>query len=333
MLERLLGFFQNRNAASITPVDAPTVQAPRTRRPLKELALTMRAMDVGRGRFDQAIVGEWHYQDVLGRVKRDAFIAVGETPIATFLLAREPDNAYDNEAIAVLTEDGDVVGYLSREDARRLRPTALEHEGRGEVMSCSGKLVGDDIIGVWLNLPHLTEVPREQPSPTESTPAFNNLDVCRDVSNIPTLIEGRASYAQSRPNWVGNRIAAIGEERYIPNIELVSKGRCEKGERVTLNVLLVPDADNPIDPAAIMITTVRGQVLGYLSKAHAARWGRGIKAFFDSGRVVCREAGLHQRTFKSGKRTFYLSVDMTDEEWLERVATEGSVTFSSRRKR
>ena len=63
------------------------------------------------------------------------------------------------------------------------------------------------------------------------------------------------------------------------------------------------------------------EVLGYLSKAHAERWGRGIRAFFESGRVVCREAGLHQRTFKSGNRTFYLSVDMTDEEWLEQQAS------------
>jgi len=321
MLERLLGLFQKRHAASATAVDTPAVKPPPTRRPLKELVLTKRAIEVGRGRFDQPIVGESHYQDVLGRIKRDAFIAVRETPVATFLLAREPDNPHDNDAIAVLTTNGDIVGYLSRDDARRLQPAALDHEGRGEVMSCSGKLVGDEIIGVWLNLPHLTEGLGEQNSPAKSVAAYEDLDVCRDISNIPTLIAGRNPYGRSRPNWMGNRIAAIGEERYVSNIELVSDGRCEKGERITVKVLLVPDADNPIDPAAIMITTVRGEVLGYLSKAHAERWGRGIRAFFESGRVVCREAGLHQRTFKSGKRTFYLSVDMTDEEWLEQQAS------------
>jgi hypothetical protein len=128
---------------------------------------------------------------------------------------------------------------------------------------------------------------------------------------------------------MGNRIAAIGEDRYIANVERVSKGRCEKGERIGLQVLLVPDKDNPIDPAAIMITTIRGDVLGYLSNAHAARWGGGIKAFFDSGGVVRREAGLHQRTFKSGKRAFYLAVDMTDEEWLERAARQGPKRYSA----
>jgi HIRAN domain len=281
----------------------------------------MRAIELGRGHFDQAIVGESHYQHVLRHMKDDAFIAVGDTPIATFLLAREPDNPHDRDAIAVLTDGGDVVGYLSREDALRLQPTLLEHEEREEVPSCTGKLVGDDIIGVWLNLPHLSEARSEYQRPVESTPSYDNLDVCRDVPNVADLIEGHKPYARSRPNWMGNRIAAIGEERYASNLERVSKGRCEKGDKITLKILLVPDVINPIDPAAVMITTTQGDVLGYLSKAHAVRWGGGIKAFFESDQVVCREAGLHQRTFKSGKRTFYLAVDMTDEEWLEQAAS------------
>jgi hypothetical protein len=223
-------------------------------------------------------------------------LLLGETPSARFLLAREPDHLHDRDAIAVLTDGGDVVGYLSREDARRLQPTLLEHEEREEVLSCTGKLVGDDIIGVWLNLPRLSEERSEHQRPAEVVPAYDNLDVCREVSNVAAFIEGH-------------------------NLEPASKGRCEKGERITLKVLLVPDVDNSIDPAAVMITTVRGNVLGYLSKAHAVRWGGGIRAFFESDRVVCREAGLHQRTFKSGKRTFYLAVDMTDEEWLEQAAS------------
>jgi hypothetical protein len=88
-----------------------------------------------------------------------------------------------------------------------------------------------------------------------------------------------------------------------------------------LKVFLVPDTANPIDPNAVMVTTMDGDVLGYLAKAHAIRWGGGIQAFFKSDRVVCRQAGLHQRTFKSGKRTFYLTIDMTDQDWLERAAS------------
>ena len=47
--------------------------------------------------------------DVLRRMKDDAFIAVGDTPIARFLLAREADNPHDRDAIAVLTSGGAVV--------------------------------------------------------------------------------------------------------------------------------------------------------------------------------------------------------------------------------
>jgi hypothetical protein len=319
VIRKLLSLFLKRREQSATSSGAdPTHRA--ISRSFNERVLAMRPIEVGHGRFDQAIVGESHYQEVLLKMKNDAFIAAGGTPIARFLLAREPENPHDHNAIAVLTDGGDLVGYLSREDARRLQPTLLEHEDREEVLSCSGKLVGDEIIGVWLNLPHLSEARNKPHRPAESTPPYDNLDVCRDVPNVAALVEGRTPFARSRPNWGGVRVAAIGEERYASNLEGASKGRCGKGDKITLKVLLVPDVDNSIDPAAIMITTVRGDVLGYLSKPHAVRWGGGIRAFFESGRVVCREAGLHQRTFKSGKRTFYLAVDMTEEEWLEQAA-------------
>jgi hypothetical protein len=153
----------------------------------------MRAVEVGRGRFDQAIVGESHYQDVLRHVRDHDFIAVGDTPIATFLLAREPDNHHDCNAIAVLTDGGDVVGYLSREDAVRLQPTLLEHEEREEVLSCTGKLVGDEIIGVWLNLPHLSQA-KSGHRPTKSTLEYDNLDVCRDVPNVASELDGHSDW-------------------------------------------------------------------------------------------------------------------------------------------
>jgi hypothetical protein len=319
VIRELLHLFLKPRVTSSAPIVSVTKQRLAIVCPLKERVLSMRAVEVGRGRFDQAIVGESHYQDVLRHVRDHDFIAVGDTPIATFLLAREPDNHHDCNAIAVLTDGGDVVGYLSREDAVRLQPTLLEHEEREEVLSCTGKLVGDEIIGVWLNLPHLSQA-KSGHRPTKSTLEYDNLDVCRDVPNVGLLIQGHNPSGRSRPNWMGTRIGTIGEERYASNVERVSRGRCEKGEKITLKVLLVPDTSNPIDPAAVMVTTIGGDVLGYLSKVHAVRWGEGIKAFFESDRVVCREAGLHQRTFKSGKRTWYLAVDMTDEEWLSEAA-------------
>jgi hypothetical protein len=89
-------------------------------------------------------------------------------------VAEEPDFAFSYNVTALtrtmrkaLNRERTNVGrtaYLSRGDARRLQPTAVDHERRGEVMSCAGKLVGEEIIGVWLNLPHLTEEVREQPA-------------------------------------------------------------------------------------------------------------------------------------------------------------------------
>src|SRR4029450_2524142 len=116
-------------------------------------------------------------------------------------------NPHDEGAIAVLTDGGDVVGYLSREDAQRLQPILLEHEKRDEVLSCSGKLVGDAIIGVWLALPHLSEPRSELQRPVESLPAYENLDVCRDVANVAALIDGPKPYGRSRRNVRGRRVS------------------------------------------------------------------------------------------------------------------------------
>jgi hypothetical protein len=52
-------------------------------------ARTLRPVDVGRGRFDQLIVGESHHQDSLRRLKESAAVLVGDVPIVPFLLVRE----------------------------------------------------------------------------------------------------------------------------------------------------------------------------------------------------------------------------------------------------
>jgi hypothetical protein len=144
MIKKLFSFFLKPPVGAAPPALTDRPQSSAIVSPLKERVLAMRAIEVGRGRFDQAIVGESHYQHVLRRMKDEAFIAVGDTPIATFLLAREPENPHDRDAIAVLTDGGDVVGYLSREAANRLQPTVLEHEERQEVLSCTGQPEHDE---------------------------------------------------------------------------------------------------------------------------------------------------------------------------------------------
>jgi hypothetical protein len=98
---------------------------------------------------------------------------------------------------------------LSREDAQRLQPTVVESENRDDVLSCTGKLFGDDIIGVWLDLPHLSEARTVKEPAVRSLRAYENLDVCPEVSNVAALIEGNKPYGRSRPNWMANRIALL----------------------------------------------------------------------------------------------------------------------------
>lgn len=111
----------------------------------------------GRGYFMQ-IVGESHYQVALTGLRAGADKS-GEVSV---ILAAEPDNAYDHNAVVVKTFKNDTIGYLAREDAARYQPTLLELNARGLVSICSAKLYGGKgdkpSFGVWLDLDPPTAV-------------------------------------------------------------------------------------------------------------------------------------------------------------------------------
>jgi tetratricopeptide (TPR) repeat protein len=72
----------------------------------------------GGGGFDISVVGESHYQENLrglagGVRKPDQYIRFDA------LLVPEPDNPYDPNAVAVVSEEYGTLGHLSREDALR----------------------------------------------------------------------------------------------------------------------------------------------------------------------------------------------------------------------
>ena len=80
------------------------------------------------GRENLEVVGEASYQDNLWRIvggRRSPDGRVREDVFA--VLAAEPDNPYDANAVAVWIQ-GLKVGYLSREDAQRYRPGLLALE-------------------------------------------------------------------------------------------------------------------------------------------------------------------------------------------------------------
>jgi hypothetical protein len=111
------------------------------------------------GWVDLEVVGEASYQDNLwrllgGRSSSDDRVRVDVCAV----LAAEPDNPYDTNAISVWVQ-GLKVGYLARDDAKRLRPglLALERE-HGMPIACSGVISGGGMrqdgpgrLGVFLD--------------------------------------------------------------------------------------------------------------------------------------------------------------------------------------
>ncbi len=112
--------------------------------------------DMGTGDFGQAIVGESHYQDQLraiaaGRAEK------GERVEFRVVLMPEPKNKYDPNAVAVYTENGGIVGHLSREDAEDYQPAITAFiKTRGKYPSCNAMMAGGrgdkKTIGVWLDI-------------------------------------------------------------------------------------------------------------------------------------------------------------------------------------
>jgi hypothetical protein len=95
------------------------------------------------GREDLEVVGEASYQDNLWRIIRERRSPDGRVREEVYaVLAAEPDNPYDANAVAVWIQ-GLKVGYPSREDARRYRPglQALEQQ-HGRPIALAGVIAG-----------------------------------------------------------------------------------------------------------------------------------------------------------------------------------------------
>jgi single-stranded-DNA-specific exonuclease len=59
------------------------------------------------GTYTLHVVGESHYEDAVKRCR----------PGDRLILKREPENPYDKNAVAVLGENGEQIGYLGRDNA------------------------------------------------------------------------------------------------------------------------------------------------------------------------------------------------------------------------
>lgn len=117
-----------------------------------------------------SVVGESHRQDALRALSQQttdagpyreelvdyaAEVAESEPDRRWFraVLVREPDNPVDAEAVAVHAQGGGLLGYLSRDDARRYAQVFRSLEKRGfEAAACPAMLMGggDKSYGVVL---------------------------------------------------------------------------------------------------------------------------------------------------------------------------------------
>jgi hypothetical protein len=111
------------------------------------------------GREDLEVVGEASYQDSLWRIAGAPSSPDDRVRVSVYaVLAAEPDNPYDVNAVSVWIQ-GLKVGYLSRDDARRYRPGLLALEQKHcKPIALAGAIVGGGMradgpgrLGVFLD--------------------------------------------------------------------------------------------------------------------------------------------------------------------------------------
>lgn len=113
-------------------------------------------VDLGDGvGFELGIVGESNYMSALRAIAKRRTTA-GEPVEFIATLQLQPDNPYDANAVVVLSDFGETIGYLSRGDAVDYGPALKAIAETGHPAQCRAKLVGGTRekrnMGVWLDI-------------------------------------------------------------------------------------------------------------------------------------------------------------------------------------
>jgi len=103
-----------------------------------------------------AVVGESHYQEALRQTSRSCSMGPEGRPTFRAALVAEPENPYDPNAVAVVSQSGKF-GYLARETAAEYREVFREIARLGyEGGACEAYLTGGTVekpsLGVVLRL-------------------------------------------------------------------------------------------------------------------------------------------------------------------------------------
>jgi len=113
----------------------------------------------GNGKYELEAVGESAYQKsflkITGGKTED-----GHQMKIEAILVHNDKNPYDNKAV-VVSIDGDIVGYLSKKDARKFRKLMADAGGPGSPAVCDALIVGgwdrgggdEGYFGIRLDLP------------------------------------------------------------------------------------------------------------------------------------------------------------------------------------
>jgi hypothetical protein len=107
------------------------------------------------GQFGLEVVGESHYQSAIVRASRQAR-RVGERRIIRVRVEREPTNPHDPQAVRIVSNHGETLGYLPRESASSYQKALMEFEKAGLAVTCAASLYGGDperpAVGLYLDL-------------------------------------------------------------------------------------------------------------------------------------------------------------------------------------
>lgn len=93
-----------------------------------------------RGEFEFEVVGESHYQKAIARLAGD-HSTDGADVECVAELRPEDNNRYDPKAVAVKIQ-GNLVGYLARDDARSFRRRLGQKGLAAQVTTCDARIVG-----------------------------------------------------------------------------------------------------------------------------------------------------------------------------------------------
>ena len=121
------------------------------------------AIDCGGGGFGMEVRGESNYQGAIAECVRGSVVE-HSSELACHCefdarLVREPQNPYDQNAIAVTSVAGETLGYVPREIARDLAPmidrnvAALAIQCPARAYGRRARLDGSWNFGIWLDLP------------------------------------------------------------------------------------------------------------------------------------------------------------------------------------